>query len=101
MTRGMCVAACALFLLACAHPPPPPPPPAPPPPKGDLLRFRAKQGDESRSKVKLTIEQEQAASQGDKRGATKPVTLTFSFGEEERVDSVAPDHSMIITARLV
>ena len=54
-----------------------------------------------RSKVKLTIEQEQAAAQGDKRGASKPVTLTFSFGEEEKVDSVAPDHSMIISARLV
>ena len=102
MTRGMCVVACALFLVGCAHKPEPaPPPPAPPPPKGDLLRFRAKAGDEAKSKVKLTIEQEQAAAQGDKRGTSKPVTLTFSFGEEEKVDSVAPDHSMIISARIV
>jgi hypothetical protein len=91
-----------LFLVGCAHKPEPaPPPPAPPPPKGDLLRFRAKAGDEAKSKVKLTIEQEQAAAQGDKRGTSKPVTLTFSFGEEEKVDSVAPDHSMIISARIV
>ena len=66
-----------------------------------MLRFKAKPGDETHSKVKLTIEQEQAAAQGDKRGAAKPVTLTFSFGEEEKVDSVAPDGSMIISSRLV
>ena len=104
MKRGNLVAACALLMMACAHTPPPPPPPAPappPPPKGDLLRFKAKPGDSAKSKIKLTIEQEQAAAQGDKRGATKPVTLTFSFGEEETVDSVAPDHSMLISARLV
>jgi hypothetical protein len=103
MTRGIIVGACALLMMACAHKPPPAPPPAPPPPppKGDVLRFKAKPGDETRSKVKLTIEQEQAAAQGDKRGASKPVTLTFSFGEEEKVDSVAPDHSMIISARIV
>ncbi|HXU72688.1 MAG TPA: hypothetical protein VN947_25375 [Polyangia bacterium] len=104
MKRGNLVAACALLMMACAHKPPPPPPPAPappPPPKGDLLRFKAKPGDSAKSKIKLTIEQEQAAAQGDKRGATKPVTLTFSFGEEETVDSVAPDHSMLISARLV
>lgn len=103
MKRGNLVAVCALLMMACAHKPPPPPPapPPPPPPKGDLLRFKAKPGDEAKSKVKLTIEQEQAAAQGDKRGATKPVTLTFSFGEEEKVDSVAPDHSMLISARLV
>ncbi len=102
MRRGLVVAA-ALVLVACAHKSPPPPPPAapPPPPKGDLLRFSAKAGTLSRSKVSLTVEQEQAAAQGDKRGATKPVTLTFTFGEEETVDSVAPDHSMIISSRLV
>jgi hypothetical protein len=102
MTRGIVVAA-ALFMVACAHKPPPAPPaaPPPPPPKGDLLRFKAKAGDDSRSKVKLTIEQEQAAAQGDKRGASKPVTLSFSFGEEEKVDSVAADGSMLISARLV
>jgi hypothetical protein len=66
-----------------------------------VLRFKAKPGDEVRSKVKLTIEQEQAAAQGEKRGAAKPVTLTFSFGEEEKVDSVAGDGSMIISSRLV
>lgn len=95
----------ALLMMACAHPPPPPPPaappPPPPPPKGELLRFKARAGDESKSKVKLTIEQEQAAAQGDKRGASKPLTLSFSFGEEEKVDSVAPDGSMVISSRLV
>jgi hypothetical protein len=104
MRRGLFVVAGALLMMACAHKPPPPPPPAPappPPPKGDLLRFKAKPGDEARSKVKLTIEQEQAAAQGDKRGASKPVTLSFSFGEEEKVDSVAADGSMIISSRLV
>ncbi len=101
MRRGLGLA--ALLMMACAHQPPPPPPapPPPPPPKGDLLRFKAKPGDESHAKIKLTVEQEQAAAQGEKHGATKPVTLTFSFGEEEKVDSVAPDHSMIISARLV
>ena len=91
-------------MMACAHKPPPAPPPAPPPPpppKGDLLRFKAKPDEETKSKVKLTVEQEQAAAQGDKRGAAKPVTLTFSFGEEEQVDSVAPDGSMIISSRIV
>ncbi|MGZ5133441.1 MAG: hypothetical protein ACXWCJ_19580, partial [Caldimonas sp.] len=103
MRRGVFVVAAALLMMACAHKPPPPPPPAPPPPppKGDVLRFRASAGEGARSKVKLTIEQEQAAAQGDKRGASKPVTLSFSFGEEETVDSVAPDKSMIISARLV
>jgi hypothetical protein len=104
MRRGILVAAGALLMMACAHKPPPPPPPAPPPPpppKGDVLRFKAKPGDESKSKVQLTIEQEQAAAQGDKRGASKPVTLSFSFGEEEKVDSVAADGSMIISSRLV
>jgi hypothetical protein len=104
MPRGRLVVAAALLMMACAHKPPPPPPappPPPPPPKGDLLRFRATAGDDARSKVKLTIEQEQAAAQGDKRGASKPVTLSFAFGEEEKVDSVAPDGSMIISARLV
>jgi len=104
MRRGVWLAAGALLMMACAHkpaPPPPAPPPPPPPPKGDLLRFKGKPGDEAKSKVKLTIEQEQAAAQGDKRGASKPVTLTFSFGEEEKVDSVAPDGSMIISSRLV
>jgi hypothetical protein len=104
MRRGGLVVAAALFLVACAHKPPPPPPappPPPPPPKGDVLRFKASAGEGSRSKVKLTIEQEQAAAQGDKRGASKPVTLSFSFGEEETIDSVAPDKSMIISARLV
>jgi hypothetical protein len=103
MKRGNLVAACAILMMACAHKPPPPPPqaPPPPPPKGDLLRFKAKPGDESKSRVKLTIEQEQAAAQGDKRGTSKPVTLTFSFGEEEKVDSVAPDGSMILSARIV
>ena len=101
MRRGLAV--CALLMMACAHKPPPPPPapPPPPPPKGDVLRFKAKPGDATKAKVKLTVEQEQAAAQGDKRGATRPVTLTFSFGEEETVDSVAPDRSMIISARLV
>lgn len=101
MRRGL--VAGALFLVACAHKPPPPPPapPPPPPPKGDLLRFKARAGEDGKSKVKLVIEQEQAAAQGDKRGQTKPVTLTFSFGEEEHVDSVAPDGSMTISARLV
>src|SRR5689334_12227653 len=101
MPRGMVAA--ALLMMACAHKPPPPPPapPPPPPPKGEVLRFKAKPGDETHSKVKLTIEQEQAAAQGDKRGTSKPVTLTFSFGEEEKVDSVAPDGSMIISSRLV
>jgi hypothetical protein len=65
------------------------------------LRFKAKAGDESRSKVKIVIEQEQAAAQGDKRGQSKPVTLTFSFGEEEHVDSVSPDGSVLVSARLV
>jgi hypothetical protein len=104
MPRGRLVVAAALLMVACAHKPPPPPPappPAPPPPKGDVLRFRAGAGEGARSKVKLTIELEQAAAQGDKRGVTKPVTLTFNFGEEETVDSVAPDHSMILSARIV
>ncbi len=101
MTRGLVVA--ALFVTACAHQPPPAPPPAPPPPaKGELFRFKAKPGDETHSKVKLTIEQEQAMAQGGKGAAAgKPVILQFSFGEEERVESVAPDGSMIISARLV
>src|SRR3569833_448805 len=102
MRRGLPVV--ALLMMACAHQPPPPPPAPPPPapaPKGDLLRFKAKPGDESKSKIKLTVEQEQAAAQGDKRGASKPVTLTFTFGEEEKVDSVAQDGSMIVSSRLV
>jgi hypothetical protein len=102
MRRGLPVV--ALLMMACAHAPPPPPPappPPPPPPQGDVLRFKAKPGDEAKRKIKLTIEQEQAAAQGDKRGATKPVTLTFTFGEEEKIDSVAPDGSMIISSRLV
>jgi hypothetical protein len=65
------------------------------------LRFSAKAGDGARAKVKLTIEQEQASAEGNERGASKPVTLSFSFGEEETVDSVAPDGSMIVSARLV
>src|SRR3954451_5082761 len=103
MRRGLFVAAALLMMHGCAHKPPPPPPapPPPPPPKGDVLRFKAKPGEEIRSRVKLTIEQEQAAAQGDKRGVSKPVTLTFSFGEEEKVDSIAPDGSMIISSRLV
>lgn len=104
MRRGAIVA--VLLLLACAHRPPPPPPPAPPPPppppKGERLRFRAKVGDESHSKVRLTIEQELAAVQGDKHGASgKPVTLQFELGEEEKVDAVAPDGSMLVSARIV
>ena len=101
MRRG--IAAAALLMMACAHKPPPapPPPPPPPPPKGEVLRFKAKPGDETRSRVKLTVEVEQAAAQGDKRGTSKPVTLSFSFGEEEKVDSVAQDGSMIISSRLV
>ncbi len=101
MRRGLVAA--VLWMMACAHKPPPPPPapPPPPPPKGDVLRFKAKPGDESKSRIKLTVEQEQAAAQGEKRGATKPVTLTFTFGEEEKVDSVATDGSMIVSSRLV
>src|SRR3954469_14997612 len=102
MRRGLVVAA-LLTVVGWAHKPPlpPPAPPPPPPPKGDLLRFKAKAGDEVHSKVKLLIEQEQAAAQGDKRGASKPVVLIFPFGEEEKVDAVAGDGSMLYSARLV
>lgn len=101
MRRGAILG--ALLLVACAHKPPPAPPPAPPPPppKGELLRFKAKAGDEQHNKVRITIESESAAAQGDKRGAQKPLVLSFSFGEEEKVDSVSPDGSALITARLV
>ena len=70
-------------------------------PRATSCASRPRPATDAYSKVKLTIEQEQAAAQGDKRGATKPVTLSFSFGEEEKVDSVAPDGSMLISARLV
>jgi hypothetical protein len=102
MRRGLVVVA-LLTLVGCAHKPPPPPPPAPPPPpppKGEVLRFKAKPGDEVKSKVKILIEQEQAAAQGDKRGSSKPMVLIFTFGEEEKVDAVSAD-GMLVTARLV
>lgn len=65
------------------------------------MRFKAKAGDETHSKVKLTIEQETAAAQGGKSGASKPVVLTFTFGEEEKIDAVADDGAMLVTARIV
>src|SRR5262249_19186432 len=102
MRRGLIVAA-GLLMMACGHKPPPAPaPPAPPPPPtGELLRFKAKPGDQSHSRVKLTIEQEQAAAQGEKRGQTKPVVLQFTFGEEEKVDAVAADGTLTVGARIV
>jgi hypothetical protein len=102
MRRGAIVAV-ALMMMGCGHKPPPPAPAPPPPPpaKGDLLRFKAKVGDETHSKVKLTIEQEQAVAQGEKRGQSKPVVLQFSFGEEEKVDAVAPDGAILVNARIV
>jgi hypothetical protein len=102
MRRGLIVGAALLF-LACAHKPPPPaPPPAPPPPpKGDLLRFDAQRGDQAKRKVKLTIESESAAAQGSAHGASKPIVLQFSFGEEEKVVDVSADGSALIDARLV
>ena len=101
MQRGLLVV--ALVLSACAHKPlpPPPAPPPPPPPKGELLRLKPKAAEALRSHVKLLIEQEVAGEQGNKRAATKPLVLQFNFGEEETVDSVAPDGSQIISARLV
>ncbi len=101
MQRGLFVV--ALVLSACAHKPPPAPPPAapPPPPKGELLRLKPKAGDALKSHVKLLIEQEVAGAQGDKRAATRPLVLQFGFGEEESVDSVAPDGSELVSARLV
>jgi hypothetical protein len=101
--RGRGLVGIALLMMACAHKPPPvpPPPPPPPPPKGDVLRFKAKAGGETKSRVKITIEQETAAAQGDKRGASKPVVLTFTFGEEEKIDAVAADGAMLVTARIV
>jgi hypothetical protein len=100
MQRGLFVV--ALVLSACAHKPPPaPPPPAPEPPKGELLRLKPKAGEALKSHVKLLIEQEVAGAQGDKRAATKPLVLQFGFGEEESVDSVAPDGSELVSARLV
>jgi Family of unknown function (DUF6263) len=102
MRRGLIVGA-ATLMMACAHKPPPEPPlpPPPPPAKGDALRFKAKAGDETHSKVKLTIEQEQAAAQGEKRGQSKPVVLQFTFGEEEKVDAVAGDGAILVGARIV
>ncbi|MDB4965764.1 MAG: hypothetical protein JWN44_1453 [Myxococcales bacterium] len=104
MRRGLVVAA-LLTVVACAHkqapPPAAPPPPPPPPPKGEQLRFKATAGDEIKSKVKLLIEQEQAAAQGDKRGASKPMVLIFTFGAEEKTEAVSPDGAMLTTARLV
>jgi hypothetical protein len=88
-----------LLTIGCAHKPPPPPPP-PPPPKGDLLRFKSNPGDELRAKVSLLIDQESAAKQGDKAGNRK-MTLSFNFGEEQKVDAVAPDGAASISARLV
>lgn len=102
MRRGLVTV--ALCLMACAHKPPPPPPappPPPPPPKGDHLRFKAKAGETSTSKVRLTIESESVAAQGGQRGADKPIVLQFRFGEEEKVDSVAADGSALVSARLV
>lgn len=101
--RARVLVGIAWLMMACAHQPPPaPPPPAPPPPpKGDRLRFKAGPGEERRSRVKLTLEQETAAAQGERRGASKPVVLTFAFGEEEKIDAVAADGAMLVEARIV
>jgi hypothetical protein len=90
-----------LMIAACAHKKPPPaaPPPPPPPPKGDLLRFKAKQGDGVRNRAKVIIEQEIAP--GDKKSKPTTLAISFSFGEEESVEAVAPDGSQLVTARVV
>jgi hypothetical protein len=100
MSRSLLVVAVVLA-SSCAHQAPPPAKPVPsPPPKGDLLRFKAKAGEDSRSKVKLLIEQEMGTQISDKKPA-KPVILQFSFGEEEHVETVSPDGAELVTARIV
>src|SRR5258706_12073560 len=93
ITLGVCLA-------ACAHKKPPPPPPEPPKPVGDTLRFKAKAGEEPKAKVAMLIDQEMTSTTGGKSG-TKKIILNFSFIEEEKVDSVAPDGAAQISARLV
>jgi hypothetical protein len=94
--RGILI---ALFIGGCAHAPPPPPPP-PPPPKGDLLRFKYQPFGETTAKVKLLIETELAARQGQKSGVMKPLALSFTFAVEEEVDEVDPAGGARLTARL-
>lgn len=90
-----------LIVVGCAHkkpPPPPPAPPPPPPPKGDTLRWKAKPGDTMHNKAKVVIEQEIAP--GDKKSKPSTLSISFSFGEEEKVEAVAPDGSQLVIARL-
>ncbi|HZS39494.1 MAG TPA: hypothetical protein VFF06_21835 [Polyangia bacterium] len=95
---------CLLVLgfAGCAHkkPPPPPPPKPKPVPKGDLLRFKYKEGEAPKANVKLIVEQEQAGKPGAKGGGVK-VAFTVMFSEEEHVDVVSPDGTAQISARLV
>src|SRR5258708_38947362 len=67
--RGGLALVC-LVLAACAHKPPPPPPPKPKPPapKGDVLRFKYKEGESPKAQVKVVIDQELAGKQGGKGG---------------------------------
>src|SRR5438270_191863 len=91
-----------LLIAGCAHKPPPPPPappPPPPPPKGDTLRFKAKPGDAVHNKARVVIDQEIAPA--DKKAKPTALAISFSFGEEETVEAVAPDGSQLVTARLV
>jgi hypothetical protein len=101
MRKGL--GATASFLVVAWGQQLPPAQASPPPPlaKGELLRFKSKPGDKERSKVKLTIEQETAAAQGKKSGASKPVVLTFGFGEEETVGAVDADGAARVAAHIV
>jgi hypothetical protein len=95
------LAVAVLLFSGCAHKPPPPPPapPPPPPPKGDTLRLKYQNGEDRISKVKLAIEQDVSGSQGNK-SASRKLALTFDFVEESKVESLAPDGTAQITARL-
>jgi hypothetical protein len=87
------------FVIGCGHKPPPKPvaKPTPPPAKGDKFEFKGKQGDAPKAKVKVVIEQEQAA----KGGKALKVAFTIEFSEEETVDVVSNDGSQQVTARFV
>jgi hypothetical protein len=98
MRRGLWVV--VALLAACAHNPGSAPPSTPKPAVGDLLRFKAKQGDAVASRVKLLIEQEVGTAPSEKR-PPRTVLLQFSFGEEEQVDGVSPDGAQLVTSRLV
>jgi hypothetical protein len=88
--------------LGCAHNPPPPTAQttSSKPPKGDLIRLKPATGDQPSAKATLDIEQESAGPGSSKSGALRKLTLNFTLVEEEKVETVTPDGTAQISARL-